>query len=395
MKPILFGFRARCTPYHRHVAHVAPTGPDASGCRRLVIGEAQAPLTRYIANALGCLVLLVWFTAHAATNEPSSALQLDDKKVIELTASLKEYEDPPKVTGKLSSLGSGLTTIPLNRWAAEFAALHPEAELNIQSGGSVEGLAKFLAGQVDLVPISSTLPAADIARFKEKFGYEPAQIIVAQDAVGVYVNKDNPISGLTVAQLEAIYSRAVKTGGPQPEFWGDLGVTGALANERLNRVSLSKAHGSHMFFQDEILHGGDYRLSVQFEPVSSSLVQAAGADPTVIGFASVIFGTDRTRFVPLQAKDGSWLLPTYENTVSGRYPLVRPMRIVFNRKPDGTMNPVARELLRFAVSRRGQRVMALASGYPLTLEQQEEALRVIGEAPVKGDHRTTDHKTTD
>ena len=343
--------------------------------------------------ALVCLVSLVWFSDRAATNEPSSALQLDDKKVIELTASLKEYEDPPKVLGKLASLGSGLTTIPLNRWAAEFATLHPEAELNIQRGGSVEGLVKFLTGEVDLVPISRTLPAADIARFKAKFGYEPAQIIVAQDAVGVYVNKDNPIAGLTVAQLEAIYSRSINTAVGQPEFWGDLGVTGPLATEMLNRVSLSKAHGSHMFFQDEILHGGDYRFSVHFEPVSSSLVQAAGADPTVIGFASVMFGTDRTRFVPLQAKDGAWLLPTYENTVSGRYPLVRPMRIVFNRKPDGTMNPVARELLRFAVSRRGQRVMALASGYPLTLEQQEEALRIIGEAPkpVKGDHKIKDH----
>jgi phosphate transport system substrate-binding protein len=136
-----------------------------------------------------------------------------------------------------------------------------------------------------------------------------------------------------------------------------------------------------MFLQEEVLHGGDYRLSVHFEPVSSSLVQAAGAELTAIGCASVMFGTDRTRFVPLQGKDGSWLLPSYENTVSGRYPLVRPMRIVFNRKPDGTMNPVARELLRFAVSKRGQRVMALASGYPLTPEQQQEALRIIGEVP--------------
>jgi phosphate transport system substrate-binding protein len=347
----------------------------------LVIGGAPALLTRYIANALGCLVLLVWFPVRAATNLPSSALQLDDKAVFELTAGLKEYDDPPKVLGKLTSLGSGTTTILINRWASDFAMLHPEAELDIQSGGSVDGLAKFLAGQVDLVPMSRSLPAVDIARFKQKFGYEPAQIIVAQDAVGVYVNKDNPITGLTVAQLEAIYARALKSGGPQPEFWGDLGVTGPLANQRLDRVSLSKVHGTHMFFQEEVLHGGDYRLSVHFESVSSSLVQAAGADPAAIGFATVMFGTDRTRFVPLQAQDGAWLLPTYENTVSGRYPLVRPMRVVFNRKPDGTMSPVARELLRFAVSRRGQRVMALASGYPLTLEQQQEALRIIGAAP--------------
>jgi hypothetical protein len=57
------------------------------------------------------------------------------------------------------------------------------------------------------------------------------------------------------------------------------------------------------------------------------------------------------------------------------------MRIALKRKQDGTPNPVAREFLRFAVSRRGQRIGGLAEGYPITLEQEREALRVIGEAP--------------
>jgi phosphate transport system substrate-binding protein len=278
-------------------------------------------------------------------------------------------------------MGSDLTTILINRWGSEFATLHPEAELNILSGGSMEGLAKFLTGQADLVPMASPLPDAYVTRFKATFGYEPSQIVVAQDAVGIYVNKDNPLTGLTPGQLEAIYSREPKSGVPAPEFWSDLGVTGPLANERLVRVSLSKVHGSHMFFRDEVLHGADYRFNVHFEPVNGSLVQAAGADPAAIGFGSVMFGTERTRFVPLQARDGSWLLPTYENTVSGRYPLVRPLRVVFNRKPDGSMNPVVREFLRFAVSRHGQRDIAFADSYPLTVQQQDEALRIIGEAP--------------
>jgi hypothetical protein len=57
------------------------------------------------------------------------------------------------------------------------------------------------------------------------------------------------------------------------------------------------------------------------------------------------------------------------------------MRVVFNRKPDGSMNPVVREFLRFAVSRRGQRVIGLGDNYPLTPEQQEKALRTIGDGP--------------
>jgi phosphate transport system substrate-binding protein len=197
----------------------------------------------------------------------------------------------------------------------------------------------------------------------------------------VYVNRNNPVTGLTLVQLDSIYSRTAKRGGGRPEFWGELGVTGALAEERISRISLSRAHGIYLFFQNQVMQGADYRLSVNFEAVPSSLVQAVGADDAAVGFASVMFATARTRFVPLQASDGHFLLPSYENTLSGQYPLVRPMRIVFHRKPDGSMNPTAREFLRLAVSRRGQRIIALAGNYPLTVEQEREALRIIGAPP--------------
>jgi phosphate transport system substrate-binding protein len=328
------------------------------------------------------LFLFAGLPIRAATNPPATALLLHEQSAIELTAGLTQYENPPKVPGKLTSIGSGVATILINRWASEFATLHPEAELNIQGGGSEDGLGELLAGRVDLVPISRKLPADYIARFKAKFGYEPAQIIVAQDAIGVYVNKINPIQGLTLAQLDAVYSREPKRGGGRPEFWGEVGVSGALEKERITRVSLSRVHGTYMQFREEVMRGADYRFDVQFESVPSSLVQAAGADATAIGCASIMFATARTRFVPLQAADGQYLLPTYTNTVSGRYPLVRPIPVVFNRKPDGSMNPVAREFLRFAVSRRGQRIIALAESYPITVEQQGKALEVLG-APQK------------
>ena len=136
-----------------------------------------------------------------------------------------------------------------------------------------------------------------------------------------------------------------------------------------------------MLFRDEVMQGADYRFDVSFEPVSSSLVQAVGADDSSIGFCSVMFATRRTRLVPLQAADGTYVLPGYENTVSGKYPLARVMRVVFHRQRDGAMNPVAREFLRFAVSRRGQRITGLAEAYPITAAQQQEALRIIGSPP--------------
>ena len=335
-----------------------------------------------IRSAIICLVLLAWLPAHANTNQPpATALLLDEKTVFTLTAGLQQYVNPPKFAGKFTSIGSGGTTALVNQWAAEFATFYPEIEMDIHGGGSEDALPALLEGKIDMMPMSRPLSAEETARFKQKFGYEPSEIVVAQDAIGIFVNKNNPLKGLTLAQLDAIYSRDAKRGGGRPEFWSDLGVTGPLSGELINRFGLNQAYGSYLFFRDHVMQGSEYRFDVHFEIVPSSVVQAVGADDAGIGFASVMFATARTRFVPLQAEDGRYLLPSYENTLSGDYPLVRPLRIFFNRKPDGTMNPAAREFLRFAVSRRGQRIIGLAGCYPITIEQQQAALREIGDAP--------------
>lgn len=338
--------------------------------------------------ATSCLVLLAAFSAHATTNSPSISLLLDDNRSFELTAGLSQYENSPKFSGKVTSAGGGIVDMLMNRWAGEFATLFPDIKIETHGGGTVAGFTNLLEGKVDLVPASRQLLVDEVAVYKARFGYEPAQIVVAQDAIGVYVNKNNPIAGLTLAQLDAIYSRDAKRGGGRPEFWRELGVTGPLAEERISRICHSRVHGGHLFFREYVMQGAEYRFDVRFEPVPSSVTQAVGADDAAIGFASIIFATARTRFVPVQAADGRYLLPSYENTSSGQYPLVRPVRIVFHRKPGGSINPAALEFLRFAVSRRGQRIIALAGSYPITVEQQQEALRVIGSNSGKPGPRT-------
>jgi phosphate transport system substrate-binding protein len=333
-------------------------------------------------NRFAILIFLAWLPARAATNQPpASGLLLDEKAVFDLTAGLSQYETVPQLSGKLASGGSGLVTILLDRWASEFGTIYPDVALDIQGGGSSASLPAFLEGKMDLMPMSRPLWPDELKQFKDKFGYEPSVIIVAQDAVGVYVNENNPLARLTLSQLDGIYSRNPKRGGVRSEFWRDLGVTGALGEERIARLCLSRAHGTHLFFRDAVMLGEDYRFDVHFEVVSSSVVQGVGADDAGIGFCSVMFATQRTRFVPLQATNGAYLLPSYQNIIGSQYPLTRPMRIVFNRKPDGSMNPVAKEFLRFALSRRGQRIIALAHTYPLTIEQQQKALQTIGENP--------------
>jgi phosphate transport system substrate-binding protein len=216
--------------------------------------------------------------AAAATNfAPSISLLLDDDAALALTAGLKQYNAPPRFAGKVTIVGGGTSSIHINRWTAEFATLFPDIDLETHGGGSSGGFNGLIDSKVDIVHMIRSLGTNEVARFKAKFGYDPAQIIVAQGAEGIYVNKNNPISGLTLAQLDAIYSRDAKRGGGRPELWSDLGVAGPLASEPIVRVSLSQVHSGYLFFQNFIMQGAEYRFDVHFESVPTSLVQAAGA----------------------------------------------------------------------------------------------------------------------
>lgn len=323
-------------------------------------------------------ILILGFSGQTATNQVATVVQLDEKSIAEATAGLSQYENVPGLSGKMVSVGSGTGTTMVNHWAVEFCQLYPEVELDIHGGGATTNVfADFIAGKVDILPMSRPIPTNLMADFKTRYGYAPTEVIVGPDALGFYVNKNNPVTGLSLEQLETIYSRSAPVG--KIDFWGDVGVTGPLAHTPISRYCLSKRHGAHTLFRETVLKGAEYKFAVRFESIHSSLVQAVGADDAGIAFDSVMFATARTRFVAIQAVDGRYLIPNYANVINGTYPLIRPIRIVFNKKPDTALKPVVREFLRFAVSRRGQRINAMGGGYPITAEQQQQALKVLGD----------------
>ena len=150
------GFHSgRCLPLHLTQTGAANDIPQT--------GETM------IRSAIICLVLLAWLQVHADTNQSTAmALLLDEKTVFTLTAGLEQYANPPKFAGKFSSIGSGGTTFLMNHWAAEFARLYPDVEMDIHGGGPTEGLSALLEGKVDLVPMSRPLPAGRHRTLQEK-----------------------------------------------------------------------------------------------------------------------------------------------------------------------------------------------------------------------------------
>src|SRR5215467_4080306 len=139
---------------------------------------------------------------------------------------LKPYEKVSGVAGNLNSIGSDTLNNLMTLWAEGFRALYPNVNIQIEGKGSSTAPPALIEGTAQLGPMSREMKATEIDAFEKKYGYKPTQIKVAIDSIGVFVHKDNPIQGLTMKQVDGIFSSTNKRGGTPINTWGDLGLTG-------------------------------------------------------------------------------------------------------------------------------------------------------------------------
>jgi phosphate transport system substrate-binding protein len=292
---------------------------------------------------------------------------------------LPPYEPVVGLAGEITSIGTSTTTNLVARVAAEFRRMYPGVTLQVTASPISIGPAALLEGRADLVPMSRPLTPEEVQAFEAKYGYPPTEIKVAADALAIYVEKGNPVTGLTLGQLEGIFSQTYRRGVSPIETWGQAGLTAEWADRRITLYGYGPEDGAHQIFQRHALGGGAFRLSLRVEGGCSSIVQGVAADPGAIGFASVFYVCKRVRVVPLAGADGQFYAPTEENVYSQKYPLIRFLNICVNKPPGQPLSGPAAEYLRFLLSRDGQQIIADGGNIPLDAVTVEQGRRALAE----------------
>src|SRR2546426_2991049 len=191
---------------------------------------------------------------------------------------LKPYEKVSGVSGNLNSIGSDTLNTLMTLWAEGFRAIYPNVNIQIEGKGSSTAPPALIEGTAQLGPMSREMKATELDAFEKKYGYKPTEIKVAIDALGVFVHKDNPVKGLTLEQVDGMFSSTNKRGGKPINTWGELGLTGAWANRPISLYGRNSASGTYGFFKEHALKNGDYRATVKEQPGSSSVVQGVASD---------------------------------------------------------------------------------------------------------------------
>ena len=310
-------------------------------------------------------------TAFMASNVTAGPAEVD--------SALPEYVAASGVSGNISSVGSDTLANLMTLWAEEFGKVYPNVNIQIQAAGSSTAPPALTEGTSNMGPMSRKMKDNEIDDFEGKYGYKPTAVPVAIDALAVFVNKDNPVKGLSLPQVDAIFSSTRKCGHANDiENWGEAGLTGGWAGKPIQIYGRNSVSGTYGFFKEQALCKGDYKSNVNEQPGSASVVQAVTTSNNGIGYSGIGYSTSGVRAIPLSAKEGApFVEPTAENATAGTYPLSRFLYIYVNKKPNEPLAPLEREFLKMVLSKVGQQVVVKDGYIPLPAKAAAKALSLI------------------
>lgn len=285
-----------------------------------------------------------------------------------------------ELSGHFKGAASDVLAALTKDWIAAFQRYYPKVSFDLPPpyAGSL-GAVELAKGGLDFVMVSRELRPTDIAEFRKNFGYDPTSLPIAGgtyrhfgflDALGVFVNQDNPLKQITFAQLDAIYSTTRHHGGPAITTWGQLGLTGEWADQPIHAWGVKPWNGFEEFVRQRVLSvrdgsgasaatkRGEWRKDINFVETVFPISPAVAKDRYAIGYAGLAYVGDGVKLLPLAAEqNGPAVPPSYEEVARATYPLSRLVYMNLNQAPGQPLPPALAEFLRFIVSREGQQVI--------------------------------------
>lgn len=285
-------------------------------------------------------------------------------QVIQVDPAVRPYQKASGVSGSLSSVGSDSMNNLMTLWAETFRKFYPSVKVQVEGKGSSTAPPALIAGTSQFGPMSREMRSTEMDQFQQRYGYRPTGIRTSYDALAVYVHRDNPIKQLTLAQVEAVFSKTRRRGYKQNvTTWGQLGLTGDWANRPIAIYGRNSASGTYGFFKELVLRNGDFKDTVKEQPGSASVVQGVSEDRYAIGYSGSGYRTSGVRAVPIaETEAGPYYEGTYQEVTTGKYPLSRFLYVYLNKAPNKPLDPLPLEFAKLMLSREGQEVV-IKDGY--------------------------------
>jgi phosphate transport system substrate-binding protein len=212
--------------------------------------------------------------------------------------------------------------------AEQYAKKNPGQFVEVQGGGSTAGLQATGNGLADIGMCSRALTAEESRQF--------TPILIARDGLAIVVNPKNPVAGLSLEQLRALFEGRVSN-------WKDVGGK----DGPVRPITREEGSGTRESFVRLVM--GKERISRRAltQESNGAVKELVKGDPAAIGYMSLGL-VGELRAVPIEGAQ-----PTAENVIAGSYTLVRPLLFVTK----GAANPAAQKFVDFVISPEGQKLL--------------------------------------
>jgi phosphate transport system substrate-binding protein len=329
---------------------------------------------------------------------------------------LPPYVPEERASGTLRICGNNyLNDAPLGGyWKEAFEKAQPGVKVEYFTPTAAIAAACLYFDKAD-IGVNHELSFYDYLAHLRLKGFEPTSFSVFtgsynyvgwQNNLVIIVNKDNPITKLTMKELDGIFG-SVRDGGwvgadwrpglkrsadKDIRTWGQMGLTGEWASRKITPHGYALRYATAIEFSNRVLQAsdkwnGDLHTYANYKRPdfttyleADQIFDAVRKDPGAIGYARYHDGFPKDIKILAVAKDENGPYVEYDiDTVQSRaYPLWGDQSFWVSAKPNVRLEPKIREFIRFVLSRDGQELVQKDGKYlPLTAEAAREELKKL------------------
>ena len=331
-------------------------------------------------NAARCIAwaVLVLAAAVAQAGEPGSA------------DAIPPYQGQQQVSGLIRTWGHGSRQRDfigglVRSWQDGFAKHQAGVRFEATLRGDATAIGGLYTGAADIALMERQPLAIELDGYQPIFGHDPFQVSVATGSLDVaqhafapviFVHKDNPISKLTLKELDAIFGADHRRGPKSVRIWGELGLKGEWADSPINIYVFAITHDVSQFFERAVMAGSqkwagsvtefsDLRLpSGTVVEAGRRITEALARDRYGIALSGLLYRNAKVKPLALAALNGGTFYQANRETVRKRvYPLTRTISMFIDRAPGGPVDPKLKEYLTYILSSEGQQAIEHDGGY--------------------------------
>ena len=295
-------------------------------------------------------------------------------------------------------------------WEQGFAKYQPKLRISFYLPTAAIAFAALYYNQADLV-MGHRPSFYDLLAYQRIMGFNPVELTAVtgsydvpgwENSTVILVNKDNPLKGITMEQLDGVFGAARDGGwagtnfrpdwarGPEKNIrtWGQLGLTGEWADKPINVYGFNLRYNTATDFADKVLKASDkwnenihgYAHIVQPDGKryiqADQITDALARDKYGIAFNRYRGERPGIRRLDVAVQEGApFVAHTLDNVQNRSYPLYQEAYFYTSVRPGAKMDPNVKEFLRYVLSQEGQaEVMRDGKYLPLTAEVAREQL---------------------